>query len=94
MVPPGFEEDAAFHATDSYGDSVASFVTFLQRLGISTAHVIQFVFANLAAERVAVHSENFRGTALVPLGAFQDAFDEFLLEFRDSFFKKDATFDH
>jgi hypothetical protein len=55
---------------------------------------MQFVFGNLATERVAMYPQNFRRTALISLDAFQDAFDEFLLELRDSLFQKDAAFDH
>ena len=64
-----------------------------QRLD-APANIIQFVFADFAAESIPVYSEDFGGAALVSLSAFQHPLDELLFKFSDSFFEKDATFDH
>lgn len=54
----------------------------------------EIVFADLAAERVAMNSEYLRGAALVPICAFQGSLDELLLEFRDGFLEQNAPLDH
>jgi hypothetical protein len=52
------------------------------------------VLSDFAAQRVAVNSKNFGGTALVPLGVFQNAFDELFLEFGERFFEQDPAIHH
>ncbi len=61
---------------------------------LSPARRIQAIPGNLAAQRIAVNSQNLSGAALIPLGVLQHAFDEFLLELRESLFEKDAALHH
>jgi hypothetical protein len=63
-------------------------------LSALTAPMVQLVFRHLPAQRVAVNPQQFRGTRLVPVGAFQDALDEALFEFTHGFIKQDAAFHH
>jgi hypothetical protein len=58
------------------------------------AHAFKFVFAYFAAQRVAVDSQLFRASGLIPLAAFEHAADEFLLELADCFFEQDSSLDH
>jgi hypothetical protein len=58
------------------------------------AYVVKLVFADLAAQGVAVDSEGFRGTRLVAIAALQYAPDEFLFEFDDRFFEQNSSLDH
>lgn len=41
-----------------------------------------------------MYSKNFGGPTLIAFGAFQNAPDEFLLEFRDRFFQQNAAVNH
>jgi hypothetical protein len=54
----------------------------------------KLVLINLAAKRIAVNAENFSGTRLVAVGAIQNALDEALFKFADSFVKHNPTFHH
>ena len=56
--------------------------------------IVEFIAIYLAAECVPVNSEQSRSARLIAAGAVQDAFDELLLEFIDSFIKLDSTFHH
>jgi hypothetical protein len=56
--------------------------------------MVEFVFADLAAQRIAMDSQHFRGPALVSIGALQRALDEPLLEFSDRFIEKNSAFHH
>ncbi len=66
----------------------------LRILASATACVIEMVFGDFAAERVAMNSQSLGGAALVSAGVFQDAPDEFFLEFRHGFFEQNAALDH
>jgi len=56
--------------------------------------VVEFIAIYLAAECVPVNSEQSRSARLVAAGPVQDALDELLLKFIDSFIKLDSTFHH
>ncbi len=56
--------------------------------------IVEFIAIYLAAECVPVNSEQSRSARLVATGPVQDALDELLLEFIDSFIKLDSTFHH
>jgi hypothetical protein len=58
------------------------------------ADVVELVFADFAAEGVAVNAEELGGSGLVAFGAFEDAADELLFKFRDGFFEADAAVNH
>jgi hypothetical protein len=65
-------------------------------VGVSAgaADVVELVFADFAAEGIAVDAEEFGGARLIAFGAFEDAADEFLLKFGDGFFEADAAVNH
>jgi hypothetical protein len=54
----------------------------------------QLVFADLAAEGVAVNPEDYRGAGLVAIGAIQDALDETLFKFPDGLIEQDSPIHH
>jgi len=56
--------------------------------------VVELIAIYLAAECVPVNSEQSRSARLVAAGPVQDALDELLLKFIDSFIKLDSTFHH
>lgn len=58
------------------------------------AVAFELVLFELAAERVAVNSEDVSGARLISLGAVHHALDEFLLKFREGFIKQNATVHH
>jgi hypothetical protein len=58
------------------------------------AHALEFVLANLAAQRIAVDSQRSRAPGLIAVAAFQNTADEFFLKFPDSFFEQDSSLDH
>jgi hypothetical protein len=49
---------------------------------------------DLAAEGIAMNSQDLRGAALIAAGVFQNTPDELLLELRHGFFEQDAALDH
>jgi len=59
-----------------------------------SASISQFIFANLAAERISVYPQNLRGAALVPMRFVQNAFDEALFEFADGFVEENSAIHH
>jgi hypothetical protein len=65
-------------------------------IGSSTAaeRVVEMVFGDLAAQRIAVNSQDFGRATLIATGVFQNAPDEFLLELRHGFFEQNAAIDH
>ena len=60
----------------------------------SLTGALQFVLPNLAAESIAVNSEDLRCAALVTVRAFQDTLDEFLFKLGNGLFEQDAPLDH
>lgn len=56
--------------------------------------VVELIHADLAAECVAVNSEDFGGAGLVAVEAFEDPPDEFFFEFGYGFFEQDTALDH
>lgn len=56
--------------------------------------MIEFVFRDLSAERVAVNAKNFRGARLIAIGALEDALYKTFFEFPDSLIEEDSAFDH
>jgi len=54
---------------------------------------IELVGFHLAAECVAVDSENFCGAGLISVGAFERAPDKFLFELVDRFIEHNSAFD-
>ena len=55
---------------------------------------IELVLANLAAQSVAVYSQNFGSAGLVAVRAIEHAFDEAFFEFPDSFVEQNSTLHH
>ena len=55
---------------------------------------IEFVFSDLAAQGVAVNAEDFCGAGLIAVGAIQNALDEALFEFTNSFIEQDPALHH
>jgi hypothetical protein len=55
---------------------------------------IELVLVNLAAQGVAVYSQNFGGAGLVSVRPIQHAFDEALFEFPDGFVEQDSALHH
>jgi len=55
---------------------------------------IELVFANLAAQGIAVDAENFSGARLIAIRAVQDALDKAFFEFPDRLVKKYAALHH
>jgi|SRR5271155_3125345 len=53
-----------------------------------------FVFADLAAQGVAVNPQKFRGARLIAVSAFQRALDEFLLKLNHGLFEQYPALDH
>lgn len=64
--------------------------------GLARAVVVrrELVLVNLAAQRVAMDSEDLRGAGLIAVGTLQDTLDKTLFEFPDGFVKQNAAFDH
>ena len=58
------------------------------------AAVVELVFGNFATEGVAMNAEDFGGTRLVAVGAFEDALDEALFEFAYGLIEEDTALDH
>ena len=56
--------------------------------------MVEFVYVDFAAKRVAVDAEDFGGARLIAVGAIEDALDEFFLELGDGFLEKDFALDH
>ena len=56
--------------------------------------MVEFVFADFAAEGVAMDAEHFCGAALVAVSAIQDALDETLFKFADGFIEKNSPVHH
>ena len=56
-----------------------------------TGAVIELVFADFAAQGVAVNAEHFCGAALVALRAFQGALDEAFFEFAQRFLEQNSS---
>jgi hypothetical protein len=54
----------------------------------------ELVKIDLAAERIAVNSEQPRGTRLIAMKPFQHSLDKFLLKFVDRFIEMDSTLHH
>ena len=54
----------------------------------------QLVFADLAAQRIAMNSKDFCGARLVAVGAVQHALDETFFEFPDGFVEQDPALHH
>lgn len=63
-------------------------------MGAAMAVALQFVFADLAAQRIAVNAQYTRGTGLIAAGLIDGAFDEAPLEFRDCFLKQNPALHH
>lgn len=58
------------------------------------AVAFELVLFELAAERVAVNSEDVSGAGLISLGVVHHALDEFLLKFREGFIEQNAPIHH
>jgi hypothetical protein len=58
------------------------------------ADVVQLVNVYFATEGIAMDTEYFGGAGLIPVDAFEDTLDEFLLEFSHGLFEKDSALDH
>jgi hypothetical protein len=56
--------------------------------------MIQLIQVDLAAERIAVNSQQPRGARLVAMKTFEHALDEFLFKFVDRFVELDSTIHH
>ena len=54
----------------------------------------QFIEIDLAAEGIAVNSQQPSGARLVAMKSFQNALDEFLFKFVDSFIEMDSSLHH
>ena len=68
-----------------FSESRFAFVETRQLLTPVRSIAIELIFADLAAQRVAVNSEHSCCTALISLRAFQSAFDKTLFKFPDCF---------
>jgi hypothetical protein len=55
---------------------------------------VQLVFADFAAEGIAVNPQNLRGAAPVAFGVFEDVLDKALFEFPDGLLEQDAVLHH
>jgi len=55
---------------------------------------VDLVQGNLAAERIPMQAENFRGGTLITFGLLQSQLYEFLFELSDCFFEINFSFDH
>src|SRR6266567_1940694 len=55
---------------------------------------IELIFADLAAQRVAVNSEHFCRPALISLRTLQSALDKALFKFPDCFLEQNPSFYH
>jgi hypothetical protein len=55
---------------------------------------VQFVFDQLAAQRVAVNSQDIRSPGLVTVNSIQNSLDKTLLKFSHGFVEEDASLDH
>ena len=64
------------------------------RLAGAAAAVVELVFGDFAAERIAMNAEDFRGAGLVAIGAVEDALDETLFKFSNGLVEEDAALDH
>jgi hypothetical protein len=60
----------------------------------SATDVIEFIFADFAAQGVAVHSEDFRSAGLISVQFFEYTTDEFFFELGDRFLEQNSTLDH
>jgi hypothetical protein len=56
--------------------------------------VIEFVFANLAAERVPMNAQHFSGATLIAQRSFERSLDKTLFELSERFFEQDSSFYH
>jgi len=56
--------------------------------------MIQLVFPNFPAQRIAMNPQNFRGAALIPLCAVQHALDKAFLKLSNGFVKQDSPLHH
>ena len=56
--------------------------------------MIQLVFAELPAERVAMNPQQMRGARLIAIDAIQHALDEALFEFADGLVEQNAALHH
>ena len=56
--------------------------------------MIELVFADLAAKRIAMNSKNFCSPAPIPIRVLQHSLDEFLLKLRDGFFEQNTALYH
>jgi len=56
--------------------------------------MIQLVKVDLAAERIAVNSQQSRGARLVAVKTVQHALDKFLFKFVDRFIEMDSALHH
>jgi hypothetical protein len=61
---------------------------------VAATDVIKLILVHFPAEGVAVDSKRLGGAGLVASRFLQRAPDKLLLEFRDSFFEKNAALDH
>jgi hypothetical protein len=64
------------------------------QLSFVRAVVIEFVFANLAAERVPMNAQHFCSAALIALRAFERSLDKAFFELPECFFEQDSAFYH
>ena len=56
--------------------------------------MVQFVDADLTAQRIAMNAQKPRGTGLIPVRAVEHPFNEFFLELVHRFLKQNASLDH
>jgi hypothetical protein len=65
-------------------------------IGLSAAAdgVVQMIFRDFAAQRIAVDTQDLGSAALVTPGMLQDSPDEFLLELRERFLEQNTALDH
>ena len=56
--------------------------------------MIQMILRDFAAQGIAVNPQDLGCAALISTGVFQNAADEFFLEFREGLFEQDSALDH
>jgi len=81
-------------ALQRFSESRFAFMETGQLLTPVRSVAIELIFADLAAQRVAVNSEHFCRPALIPLRALQSALDKALFKFPDCFLEQNPSFYH
>jgi hypothetical protein len=65
-----------------------------RRLPGAPAVLVELVFTDFPAQRIAVDAQNLRCLGLIAFGAIENTLDEALFKFLDGFVKKNAFLDH